>query len=277
MRFEHEGMALSYDTPDAPGPGEAVQAGTEVTLTVGVQPIDASNKVEVLYRMDHGPTEVVAAKWLFNDTSRKTQYFRASLPAFRAGNTVEYTAICRCAGRQVPSPEEAQQFASSFRVVGIEDAATLGLPSREATMVGSGTAIGAREDTRLPMSATSSGLTPASQQLQEAVSGEPAMNETQNTVTYRVVGRVLNQETGMPLAGFTVRGFDLDSEANPQDLGYATTNSNGLFTLVYAMPRQSSQERMAEDNRGRRVRLHVLDTQAREIHQSEVRVTFRPI
>src|SRR6266567_6610295 len=116
MHFEHEGMSLWYGTPDAPAPRETVQADTDITITVGVQPMNAGNNVEVLYRINQGPTEKVTAKWLRNDTYKKSQYFRASLPAFRAGDMVEYAALCRRAGRWVvPAPEEVEHFASSFR------------------------------------------------------------------------------------------------------------------------------------------------------------------
>ncbi len=117
MHFEHEGRSLWYGTSDAPGSEGAVQAGTEITITVGVNPVDASNKVELLYRVNQGPMETVAARWLRNDPSGKAQYFRAHLPAFRAGDIVEYIPICRCAGRQVPSPYQARQFASSIRII----------------------------------------------------------------------------------------------------------------------------------------------------------------
>jgi hypothetical protein len=120
VRFEHEGMSLWYGTSDAPAPGETVPAGVEVTITVAVQPADASNKIELLCRTNQGSTETVAAKWLRNDVAGKTQYFRAQFPTFRAGDSVEYIAICHCAGRQVPSPEEANRFTSSFRVTGAE-------------------------------------------------------------------------------------------------------------------------------------------------------------
>src|SRR6266487_6222661 len=120
MRFEHEGMSLWYGTPDAPAPRETVPAGTGITITVGVQPMNVGNKVEVLYRINQGSTEQVAAQWLRNDTYKKSQYFRASLPAFRTGDTVEYTALCRRAGRQVvPAAEETEHFASSFRVIDV--------------------------------------------------------------------------------------------------------------------------------------------------------------
>src|SRR5215208_6092695 len=113
-------MQLWYDEADAPAPHGTVEAGTEVPVTVGIQPEDTSNRIEVLYRVNGGPAESVLARWLRNDSSRNIQYFQARLPAIEAGDTVEYTPICRCAGRQVPSPEESQEFASSFRVVGAE-------------------------------------------------------------------------------------------------------------------------------------------------------------
>ncbi len=133
MRFHNEGMSLWDGTPDAPAPSGVVQADTEATVTVGVQPIDASNRVDVLYRINWGLIETVAAKWLRNDPFSGAQYFRASLPHLRAGDMVEYTAICHCAGRQVPSPEEAKRFASSFRVNGAEAGPTAVLASTKAS------------------------------------------------------------------------------------------------------------------------------------------------
>src|SRR5437868_1603574 len=110
-------MSLWYGTPDAPAPKETVQAGTEISITFGVEPMDASNVIELLYRINQGPTERVAVKWLRNDSFRKTQYFRTRFPGLRAGDTVEYVALCRRAGRQmVPSPEATENFASAFRV-----------------------------------------------------------------------------------------------------------------------------------------------------------------
>src|SRR5262249_5012010 len=134
VRFEHEGMSLWYGTSDAPAPGETVPAGAEVTITVAVLPADASNRIELLYRTNQGPKEAVAARWLRNDVAGKTQYFRAQFPAIRAGDSVEYIAICRCAGRQTPSPEETKQFASSFRVTAAETNPTTGLGFEAASM-----------------------------------------------------------------------------------------------------------------------------------------------
>src|SRR5437588_9442868 len=117
MHYEHEGMSLWYGTPDTPAPEGAVHAGSDITVTIAVKPADASNKVELLYRRDQGTVETVTAKWLRHDISHNAQYFKARFPVFRVGDTVEYTAVCYCAGRQVPSSEEAKQFTASFHVV----------------------------------------------------------------------------------------------------------------------------------------------------------------
>ena len=145
MRFEYEGKALWYATPDAPAPDGAVQAGTEITITVGVSPVDASNQVELLYRVNRGPLQMVAAKWLLNDLSGKSQYFGAHLATFRAGDIVEYIPICHCAGRQVPSREEAQQFASSFRVTEASANVAPGLAEGEPLLRKSEKLIGSSE------------------------------------------------------------------------------------------------------------------------------------
>jgi ABC toxin-like protein/neuraminidase-like protein len=116
MRFEHEGRSLWYGTPDAPAPESAVSADTEVNITVGVHPVDSSNRVEILYRVNQGAVETAGAGWLRTDPSGKAQYFRGQLPGFRSGDLVEYLPVCRCAGRQVPSPDDALQFHSAFRV-----------------------------------------------------------------------------------------------------------------------------------------------------------------
>jgi len=119
MRFEHEGMALWFE-PGAEAPGEAIQVGTDVVIMVGVQPVDARNRVEVRYRVNQGPTEKVVADPVRHRGTG--QYFRARLPAsaFRAGDLVEYLAVCRCVTRQVPSHNEAERFAASFQLVATE-------------------------------------------------------------------------------------------------------------------------------------------------------------
>jgi hypothetical protein len=118
MHFEHQGISLWFGTADTSAPSETVPAGTEVTITIAVQPISASNRVELLYRVNQGELEILAAKRRPSHSSiSQAQYFIALLPAFRAGDLVEYSAICHCAGRQVPSLEEVDHFAGSFRVI----------------------------------------------------------------------------------------------------------------------------------------------------------------
>jgi hypothetical protein len=117
MRFQHQGMSLWYSTSDAPAPGGTVPEGAELLVTVGVLPADASNRVEVRYRANQGAVQTVSATWFRNEASSGAQYFAARLPAFRAGDRVEFQAIATCAGRSVPSPEDAAASASSFQVV----------------------------------------------------------------------------------------------------------------------------------------------------------------
>jgi Tc toxin complex TcA C-terminal TcB-binding domain/Neuraminidase-like domain len=118
MQFEHQDLSLWFGTADTPAPSETVPAGSEATITIAVEPISASNRVELIYRVNQGSTERLAAQRRPSHSSiSQSQYFIARLPAFSAGDLVEYSAICHCAGRQVPSPEEAEHFAGSFRVM----------------------------------------------------------------------------------------------------------------------------------------------------------------
>jgi hypothetical protein len=82
-----------------------------------VQPIATRNTVEVRYRVNGGADLRSPAPLARTDVRTNAQYFVASLPEFRVGDTVEYGAVCNCAGRQVPSPESAGKLASSFRVM----------------------------------------------------------------------------------------------------------------------------------------------------------------
>src|SRR5260370_31794511 len=134
MHYEHEGMSLWYGTSDAPAPEGAVHVDTAVTATIAVKPADASNRVAVLYRVNQGPIETIAARWLQHDHTNKIQYFRVHFPAFRLGDTVEYTAVCHCAGRQVPDLAEAQQLRSSFHIVAAEPKSTSSSTVKDAHM-----------------------------------------------------------------------------------------------------------------------------------------------
>ena len=117
MDFQHDGISLWYGADDTPAPGQTVTVGVRATITIGISPTDASNTVEVLYRINQGATAGIAAQFLKNSRDGRSQYFRATLPAFNLGETVEYNVIGRCAGRQVPPKDALKEFTSSFTVV----------------------------------------------------------------------------------------------------------------------------------------------------------------
>jgi len=267
MRFEHEGMSLWYGTPDAPAPQESVQASVGITITVGVQPTNAGNKVEVLYRVNQGATETVAAKWLRNDSYKKSQYFRASMPAFRSGDTVEYTALCCRAGRQVvPSLEETERFVSSFCIVDASARPTPGAVVSATEQEEYGSVYPSFEKTVSPEILASLSSQPMQSQGYIASVSDDACT----MVRHQVVGRLVHQETSISLVGFTVHAFDLDADTTPKDLGSHVTNGMGLFTIIYTMPDETSSQGEKTANAGRRYQLHILDQQGQEIYQTEI-------
>ena len=119
MRIDHDGMSLWYGTADAPAPAEVVADGSAVALTVGVHPADPSNSVELRYRLDGGPIQVVSAERV-RTASQNAEYYSAAFPRLRSGQCIEYTAVCRCADRQVPPAAASERFPSSFRVASNE-------------------------------------------------------------------------------------------------------------------------------------------------------------
>src|SRR5690349_18297020 len=120
MHIEHEGIALWYGTSDAPAPEGGIPLGADVQVTVGVKPVDAGNRVEVIFSVNGGPLRTAPAQWLYTNPAGKAQYFRARLPGFCADDTVEYAVLCRCAGRQVPPPDRAASCVSIFHVTEVE-------------------------------------------------------------------------------------------------------------------------------------------------------------
>jgi hypothetical protein len=120
VRFAHDGMTLWYGTPDAEAPAETVAVGTEVRLTIGVSPADASQRIVLVYRINQGETQVALARWVRNDNRSGARYFAASFPPLRADDRVEYGVVCRCAGRQVPDPTDTAALPCTFRALGID-------------------------------------------------------------------------------------------------------------------------------------------------------------
>src|SRR6266581_953220 len=230
MRFEHEGIALWFGTPDAPAPSGTVVAevDSEVIFTVGMQPADASNRVDLHYRVNGSPKkETLNLRWWRNDPSGMSQYFRIRLPAstFRAGDTVEYTAVCYSAGREGRSKDEEQEFAASFRVTGAWGEPHPTLASRESP-VPKPFGIGSDGGTGWPVKVAAQAVAPRPLQgpfFQVPTRGDRkrfAANEAGSVLTnevggplvnpepFTVRGRVLQQKS--PVASLVVRAFDQD-------------------------------------------------------------------
>jgi outer membrane protein OmpA-like peptidoglycan-associated protein len=116
MRLENQGLSLWYGTSDARGPESLVPAGESVPVMVGLSPLDASNQVDVHYRINGGAVATVSAQWFRNDQTGAAQYFVARLPALQPNDQVEYWATGICAGKCVPARDDDDTAILSFRV-----------------------------------------------------------------------------------------------------------------------------------------------------------------
>ncbi|MEU9917799.1 neuraminidase-like domain-containing protein [Streptomyces sp. NPDC051001] len=134
MHLRHDGISLWYATDDAPAPAGLVEPELASRITVGVRPADASNRVEVVFRVGDGPAQVVTARRLVNSGVEQAQYFTAALPAFEPGDEVVYGVVCRCAGRRVPAAGDGAGSEIRFRV-GSADAASASVPGRPPSEV----------------------------------------------------------------------------------------------------------------------------------------------
>ena len=94
--------------------------------------------------------------------------------------------------------------------------------------------------------------------------------ERGTVVTYEFFGQFLNQQTSAPLAGYTVHAFDLDAGPEPKDLGFDITNTTELFTVTHTAPRLEGADAGGENAPARELRLHIVDPNGEEIHQTEV-------
>ncbi len=103
------------------------------------------------------------------------------------------------------------------------------------------------------------------------------------TVLRTFVGRLLAEESGEPLVGYTVRAFDLEAGDAPLALGYEDTDSSGQFAFVYRTFREAAAEAAAgaareagarrDDDEGgsrHRLRLNIFDPQGAEIRETVV-------
>ena len=129
MRYDQNGLSLWYGTPDAPAPeGDVLAAAngrvTGLAVTVAVHPIGARNTVEVRYRVNGGGGLKLQAPLAHIDVRSNAQYFIAHLPEFRVGDRIDYIGVTSWPGGQVPTPDVASTFPSSFRVVAAGQAST---------------------------------------------------------------------------------------------------------------------------------------------------------
>jgi hypothetical protein len=277
MRLNHQGIYLWYGTSDAPAPMGTVAADSQVPITIGIQPADASNQVEVRYRVNGGSPSTVPARFYQSEPFRRIQYFRAYLPALRSGDQVEYTVLCRCAGRQVPAPEEAQSFQASFQVEGTQESSPAESPSAKLSPASPSVKPSSRRAVppQPPRNAAISKPasfreSPESDSDQNLVVDEPIVTSSpeENTVTHTVKGLLIDQESGTPLIGYALRTDDLDAGAEPVDLGYSSTDKTGQFKITYTEPQPSRS-----DQKNRRLQLHILDADGDEIYQTQAKFT----
>jgi hypothetical protein len=129
MRFEGEGISVWYGTEDTPITLESVGNGSQLVIIVGVQPLDASNKVLLHFRVNLSEQPSVKAKWWRNDNARNIQYFQTSIGPLTARDTVEYLASCDCVGRVAPALDDFKQGFSSVTVPAVADMETAAGPS----------------------------------------------------------------------------------------------------------------------------------------------------
>ncbi len=257
MRFDYDGISMWYGTPDAPAPREAVLSGIEVPITIGVWPADASNKVEIRYRVNQGSTTAVQAKFLRTEPSRRVQYFRAQLPALRAGDRAEYSVICRCAGRQVPNPENPEQW-SSFTVAGENDSDSdlVTEASSEQLTINQQPS----SDTRISTTPTLVQNPPFQPELAE---------ERELFITREIIGQLIDNQTNEPLSGYGIRG-SIERNGQRESLGYDIANGRGYFSFTYALP-ESESGRLPS-----RLFLEILNSDEEEITQTTITIPTNP-
>jgi hypothetical protein len=223
MRFENDGMSLWFGTADTPAPGESVAAGDEAGITIAVCPPDGGNKVELHYRVNGGSTKLVLAQWIRSDSASQAHYFKARFPSLTTGDVVDFTVICRCAGRQVPSPEEAKDFAASFRVVAsqkIPESTWINQPRGQQPNYPS---------TRLSSPAEYSG---------RPVRGLAGTETNAHAALSFTVSGKIKQPNGPPFPGVTVRAFNKDLPSlgprGETQLGTdAVTDADGFYKIFF--------------------------------------------
>jgi hypothetical protein len=99
----------------------------------------------------------------------------------------------------------------------------------------------------------------------------PVPEEPKPEISHKLIGRLVNAATNQPLAGFTVRAFDLDAEAAPKPLGYDITNAQGLFVVVYTTPAEPEPIGGTTPQQ-RRLQFHIFDQHNTALYQPIVTI-----
>lgn len=240
MRIEHDNLVLWYGTSDTPAPPAVVVSGAPISITVAVAPVDASNRVSILYRVNGEAVETVAARWLRMDTVASAQHFVATLGPFRSGDTVDYTPVCESAGRQVPPPEDLWQSPSSFAV---QEAAAvvsrLMTPSTLATVrpfSAAREAIGVAQPQRNGGGGNGGpggGGRGAGGAGGGGSGGAGAGGGTGTGTTFRVSGRIV-LDNGRPAGAVTLRLYAVDFGGVATRVGEVRADEQGNYVLSHA-------------------------------------------
>jgi hypothetical protein len=228
MRYEQNGKALWYGTPDAPAPGPEIPVApggraTGIMLTVALQPIGPRNSVEVRYRVNGGPSSRVPASLARTDIRANTQYFMATLPDFRVGDTVDYISVANWPGGQLPAAGEAATFPSTFKVVTTAD--------------------------QKPATSVNNPEHPGSSPTAPHRSGPAAVK-----AQYKVEGHILF-EHGSPANHITVRAYNQGFGAAATKLGETITDATGYYSLLYTGGHVVHLELRAVDVHGKEITL----------------------
>jgi len=272
VRFEFDNMTLWYGTSDAPAPTGAVTASSgnqaTVTVTVAVQPPSVSNSVQVIYRVNGAAKATVNAMVTKQDLINKVQYFSAPLPAFQVGQQVDYIAVARSPGRQVPSPADATTFPSSFNVVGAASTAPAasGSPNAAAPPAKAADPSAGAQSSDAGASASSP---PA----------PPATGTTAGKGPYKIDGYIFF-ENGLPATGVHTRLYNRGFGNSATKLGEIVTDVNGYYSIAYAVSRGTPNlEVRVVDAHGKEVTLSDTrhDAEANESLNLVAPMTLRPV
>ncbi len=232
MRFDYDNMVLWYGTSDAPAPTDSVTPSSggqsSVTITVAVQPPSASNSVQISFRLNGTPQPPLTATQVRQDVVQKIQYFSAKLPSLKVGDRVDYIAVARSPGRQVPSPSDAATFPSSF------------------TVAAQGQAANSAPTTTAAASAQKAANSPAAPAATGATAGKGP---------YRVSGYIF-YEYGLPATGVIARLYMRGFGGALTKLGEITTDTNGYYAIAYdSKSTQRNLEVRVVDKSGHEVQL----------------------